>query len=312
MPRVSAANNTPGLDDWRVVANQNFKLAGVDPGSTPGAPGEKGKTENASVELRKRLRLVQDRFTAEKTRSVLVVLQAMDGGGKDGTVKSLYAGMHPVGAEVTSWGVPNEDELAHQFLWRINHRLPAHGKVGIFNRSHYEDVLAVRVRKLKPPSVWQNRYSIINNFELGLVDEGTEVVKIMLHISRQEQANRLQARLDRPDKRWKFRLGDLEDRKLWPSYQRAYDDVLDRTSTTHAPWFVVPADKKWYRDFAVHTIVTSVLETMKPVYPARHDLDGLCVPGAVRIEADTAATATRTTSPEPKRAKKSGIGDDAP
>ena len=297
MPRVSAANTAPGLNDWRVDVGEKFKLAGVDPGSTPSAPGEKGKTENASVELRKRLRAVQDCFTAEKTRSVLVVLQAMDGGGKDGTVKSLYAGMHPVGAEVTSWGVPNEDELAHQFLWRINHRLPAHGKIGIFNRSHYEDVLAVRVRKLKPPSVWENRYSIINNFEQGLVDEGTAVVKIMLHISRQEQANRLQARLDRPDKRWKFRLGDLEDRELWPSYQRAYDDVLEKTSTAHSPWFVVPADKKWYRDFAVLTIVTSVLETMKPIYPARHDLDGISVPGAVRVDADVSNTA------EPKRAK---------
>jgi PPK2 family polyphosphate:nucleotide phosphotransferase len=299
VPRVSAANNTPGLDLWRVEPNINFKLSGVDPGSTPGAPGEKGKTENASVDLRKRLRLVQDRFTAEKTRSVLVVLQAMDGGGKDGTVKSLYGGMHPVGAEVTSWGVPSEDELAHHFLWRITHRLPAHGKIGIFNRSHYEDVLAVRVRKLKAPSVWQKRYTIINNWEEGLVDEGTEVVKIMLHISRQEQANRLQARLDRPDKRWKFRLGDLEDRKLWPSYQRAYDDVLDKTSTAHAPWFVVPADKKWYRDFAVLTIVTSVLETMKPAYPARHDLDAIVVPGAVHEEA------AASDEPPPARAKKS-------
>ena len=299
MPRVSAANNAPGLDLWRVEANKNFKLAGVDPGSTPGAPGEKGKTESASIDLRKRLRLVQDCFTAERTRSVLVVLQAMDGGGKDGTVKSLYAGMHPVGAEVTSWGVPNEDELDHQFLWRITQRLPAHGKIGIFNRSHYEDVLAVRVRKLKPPSVWQNRYSIINNFEAGLVDEGTEVVKIMLHISFQEQANRLQARLDRPDKRWKFHLGDLKDRQLWPNYQRAYDDVLDQTSTPHAPWFVVPADKKWYRDFAVLTIVTAVLETMKPEYPARHDLDGISVPGAVRVEPDATEP---TGSKRPKKA----------
>jgi PPK2 family polyphosphate:nucleotide phosphotransferase len=302
VPRVSAANNAPGLDLWKVDPNENFKLSSVNPGSTPGAPGEKGKTETASADLRKRLRLVQDRFTAEKTRSVLVVLQAMDGGGKDGTVKSLYGGMHPVGAEVTSWGVPNEDELAHHFLWRINHRLPAHGKIGIFNRSHYEDVLAVRVRKLKPPSVWQNRYGTINNWEEGLVDEGTEVVKIMLHISRQEQANRLQARLDRPDKRWKFRLGDLEDRKLWPSYQRAYNDVLDKTSTSHAPWFVVPADKKWYRDFAVLTIVTSILETMKPAYPARHDLDGISVPGAVREVEET-----ETTTPvkrAPKAAKK--------
>ena len=279
---MNAANQAPGLDEWRVEPNKPFKLAGVDPTSTPLAPGERGKTDSASVELRKRLKFEQDTFMAEKSRSVLLVLQAMDGGGKDGTVKSLYAGMHPVGAEVTSWGVPSEEELAHDFLWRIHHRRPERGKIGIFNRSHYEDVLAVRVRKLRPPAVWQKRYDIINSWEEGLVAEGTTVVKVMLHISRQEQANRLQARIDRPEKRWKFRMGDLEDRQLWPAYQRAYDDVLETTSTDHAPWFVVPADKKWYRDFAVLTILTSVLETLKPAYPTRRDLDGLVIPGALR------------------------------
>ncbi len=282
MPVVSAAFLANGLDAWRIRPEQPFKLSGIDPESTPEAPGDRAKTDAASNELRKRLRVVQDRFMAEKERSILLVLQAMDGGGKDGTVKSLYLGMHPVGAEVMSWGVPTEHELAQDFLWRIHHRLPAKGKIGIFNRSHYEDVLAVRVRKLKPPSVWQNRYSIINNFEAGLVTEGTTIIKVMLHISRQEQANRLQARVDRLDKRWKFRLGDLEDRQLWPSYQRAYDDAIEKTSTAHAPWFVVPADKKWYRDFAVLTILTSVLDTLKPDYPPRHDLDGVVIPGAVR------------------------------
>ncbi len=282
MPDVSAAFHANGLDAWRIRPEHPFKLSGIDPASTPEAPGDRAKTDAASNELRKRLRVTQDRFMAEKERSIVLVLQAMDGGGKDGTVKSLYLGMHPVGAEVTSWGVPTEHELAQDFLWRIHQRMPAKGRIGIFNRSHYEDVLAVRVRKLKPPSVWQNRYPIINNFEAGLVDEGTTVVKVMLHISREEQANRLQARVDRLDKRWKFRLGDLEDRELWPSYQRAYDDAIEKTSTTHAPWFVVPADKKWYRDFAVLTILTSVLDTLKPAYPPRHDLDGVVVPGAVR------------------------------
>ena len=281
MPVVSAAFHANGLDAWRIHPEHPSKLSDIDPASTPEAPGERSKTDAASTELRKRLRVVQDQFMAEKERSIVLVLQAMDGGGKDGTVKSLYLGMHPVGAEVTSWGVPTEDELAQDFLWRIHQRMPAKGKIAIFNRSHYEDVLAVRVRKLKPPSVWQNRYSIINNFEAGLVAEGTTVVKVMLHISRQEQANRLQARVDRLDKRWKFRLGDLEDRQLWPSYQRAYDDAIAQTSTAHAPWFVVPADKKWYRDFAVLTILTSVLETLKPAYPPRHDLDGVVVPGAI-------------------------------
>ena len=297
MPAVSAAKQAPGLDAWRVTPGRPFKLAEVDPGSTPQAPDDRSKTDAASMDLRKRLRIVQDCFMAEKSRSLLLVLQAMDGGGKDGTVKSLYAGMHPVGAEVTSWGVPSEDELAHDFLWRIHHRVPAHGKVGIFNRSHYEDVLAVRVRKLRPEQVWENRYNIINNWEAGLVHEGVTVVKVMLHISRQEQANRLQARIDRPDKRWKFRMGDLEDRELWPGYQRAYDDVLDKTSTDHAPWFVVPADKKWYRDFAVLTIVTNVLETLQPVYPARTDLDGIVIPGATRAS-------TEPKAPKPARSSK--------
>lgn len=282
MPVVSAAFHANGLDAWRISPEHPFKLSGIDPASTPEAPGDRAKTDAASNDLRKRLRVVQDRFMAEKERSIVLVLQAMDGGGKDGTVKSLYLGMHPVGAEVTSWGVPTEHELAQDFLWRIHQRMPAKGKIGIFNRSHYEDVLAVRVRKLKPANVWQNRYAVINNFEAGLVAEGTTVVKVMLHISRQEQANRLQARVDRLDKRWKFRLGDLEDRQLWPSYQRAYDDAIEKTSTSHAPWFVVPADKKWYRDFAVLTILTSILDTLEPAYPPRHDLDGVVVPGAIR------------------------------
>ena len=192
------------------------------------------------------------------------------------------SGVNPAGCQVTSFKAPSTEELDHDYLWRHIKALPERGRIGIFNRSHYEDVLAVRVRKLKPPSVWQNRYTTINSFEAGLVAEGTTVVKVMLHISRQEQANRLQARVDRLDKRWKFRLGDLEDRQLWPSYQRAYDDAIEKTSTAHAPWFVVPADKKWYRDFAVLTILTSVLDTLKPAYPSRHDLDGVVVPGAVR------------------------------
>jgi PPK2 family polyphosphate:nucleotide phosphotransferase len=279
---VSAATTARGLDSWRVSSDGPFALSKVDPSSTPNAPDERAATDALTVDLRTKLRALQDRFIAEGTRSVLVVLQAMDGGGKDGTVKGLYAGMHPVGAEVTSWGVPSEDELAHDFLWRIHHRLPSRGKIGLFNRSHYEDVLAVRVRNIAPPAIWQKRYSIINNWEEGLVAEGTTVVKIMLHISRQEQANRLQARIDRPDKRWKFRMGDLEDRKLWPLYQDAYDDMIDKTSTGHAPWFVVPADKKWYRDFAVATILTSVLEEMKPEYPPCPELDGVEIPGAVR------------------------------
>ena len=273
-----------GLDAWRVAPGKKFKLAGVDPASTPDAPppGDKGNErkagENATRRLRERLRELQDRLHAEGSRSVLLVLQAMDTGGKDGTVKSVFFGVNPVAVDVHSFGVPSSEEVAHDFLWRIHNRLPADGRVGIFNRSHYEDVLAVRVRNIAPPEVWQPRFQIINEFERGIVTSGTAVVKVMLHISSEEQRIRLQARIDRPDKRWKFRMGDLEDRKLWDEYQHAYDDAIERTSTEHAPWFVVPADKKWYRDWAVLTIMVAVLEAMAPDYPAHPELDGTIIP----------------------------------
>ena len=273
-----------GLDAWRVPPGKKFKLAAVDPASTPGAPapGEKGSerksAENATRRLREQLRELQDRLHAEGSRSVLLVLQAMDTGGKDGTVKNVFFGVNPVAVDVHSFGVPSEEERAHDFLWRIHNRLPADGRVGIFNRSHYEDVLAVRVRNIAPKEVWEPRFAIINDFERGIVSSGTAIVKVMLHISNEEQRLRLQARIDRPDKRWKYRSGDLEDRRLWDDYIGAYDDAIERTSTEDAPWFVVPADKKWYRDWAVLTIMIAALEAMSPQYPAHPELDGTVIP----------------------------------
>ena len=242
-----------------------------------GDPGDRENTEAASGRLRVRLAELQERLHAESSRAVLLVLQAMDGGGKDGTVKSLFAGMNPMGVEVHGFGVPSDEERDHDFLWRIHSRVPAKGKFGIFNRSHYEDVLVVRVKALVTESVWRPRYEIINNFEAGLVASGVSIVKVMLHISQDEQRQRLQARIDEPDKRWKFRMGDLDDRKLWPAFMDAYDDALGQTSTEHAPWHCVPADKKWYRDWAVLSIVVARLEELDPRFPKHPELDGITV-----------------------------------
>ena len=279
-PRARARTSpavVAGVDTWKT--GPTFRLSSFDPSSTPGAPdGDRNKTERASAELRNRLRDLHGRLIGEKQRSVLVVLQAMDGGGKDGTVKSLYLGLNPADASVQSFTVPSEEELAHDFLWRIHARVPKRGTVGLFNRSHYEDVLAVRVRNIEPKSVWEPRFNAINEFEHVLHSSGSTIVKIMLHISKDQQRERLQARIDRPDKRWKFRTGDLEDRELWIEYQEAYEDAIRRTTTPHAPWYVVPADKKWYRDFATLTILVNTLEAMKPEYPLRPELDGIVVP----------------------------------
>ena len=276
-PARKAPKSLASVATWRVDPGQAAELAKIDAGSTPEAPGDRATTEKASAELIIRLAALQNRLRAEEQRSVLLVLQAMDAGGKDGTVKSVFNGVNPMGMQVSSFNVPNDDELAHDFLWRIHQRTPARGFIGIFNRSHYEDVLAVRVRKLAPEKVWRQRYGLINHFERSLTEAGTSVVKVMLHISLEEQAQRLQERIDDPTKRWKFRLGDLEDRKLWPDYQRAYEDALTETSTEHAPWFVVPANRKWYRNWAVLTILVDILERIDPKFPERPDLDGVRV-----------------------------------
>jgi PPK2 family polyphosphate:nucleotide phosphotransferase len=175
--------------------------------------------------------------------------------------------VNPQGVQVTSFKVPNEEELAHDYLWRIHARLPARGHIGIFNRSYYEDIIAVRARNLAPEEVWQRRYRHVREFERMLSEEGTAIVKVFLHLGFDEQRMRLQARLDEPEKHWKFRLGDLDDRKLWPKYVEAYSDTIRETSTVEAPWYVVPADRKWVRNIAVSTILLHTLETMDPRYP---------------------------------------------
>ncbi|CAN5800023.1 polyphosphate kinase 2 family protein [soil metagenome] len=221
---------------------------------------------------------LQTRLFAEGTRSLLVVLQAMDAGGKDGVLRNVLTGLNPAGVEVTSFGVPTDLELAHDYLWRVHDAGPSRGRIGVFNRSHYEDVLVVRVKHLVPASHWRKRYDHINRFERMLVDEGTAIVKLFLHISSDEQRSRLQDRLDSPDERWKFRLGDLDDRQLWPQYMDAYRDALARTSTAHAPWYVVPGDRKWVRNLAVAHVLRDAIEHLDPQYPEPEaGLDGIVV-----------------------------------
>jgi PPK2 family polyphosphate:nucleotide phosphotransferase len=219
-----------------------------------------------------RLADLQDRLWAEAKRSVLVVLQGIDAAGKDGTINKVMEAFNPQGCPVTSFKVPSAEELAHDYLWRVHRQVPRRGEIGIFNRSHYEDVLVVRVHELVPKSVWSKRYEQINAFERTLSESGTTIVKFFLSIDRDEQRERFQARYDDPTKRWKFSLGDLEERKLWDRYQAAFDEALTRTSTAWAPWYVIPANRKWFRDLAVATILADTLAGLKPAYPAAPDL----------------------------------------
>lgn len=210
---------------------------------------------------------LQNALWAERKRALLVILQGIDTSGKDGTVRAVFNRCGPLGVDVTSFGKPSEEELAHDFLWRIHMAAPKKGVIGVFNRSHYEDVLVVKVRTLAPADVIEQRYEQINAFEKHLTGTGTTVLKFMLNISKDEQRERLQARLDDPEKHWKFNAADLEDRKLWDEYQNAYEVVLDRCSTAHAPWRVVPDDRKWQRNAVIAATVRKALEDMAPAYP---------------------------------------------
>jgi PPK2 family polyphosphate:nucleotide phosphotransferase len=264
---------------WLVPPGAKVDLGARDPADTTGAPGDKKATKATFADLSDTLLGLQERLYAESAQSLLVVLQAMDGGGKDGTIKHAFRGLNPQGVQVTSFTEPTPPELEHDFLWRVHQATPRRGLIGIFNRSHYEDVVVVRVHGLVPEPVWRARYGHIEAFEALLHgDARTRVVKLFLHISREEQAERLRARLEDPAKRWKFRRGDLEERERWDDYMAAYEEAIARTSTEHAPWYVVPADHKWFRNWAVSRIVIETLEEMDPRYPApAEDLDGVVV-----------------------------------
>ncbi|MCU1365323.1 MAG: Polyphosphate:AMP phosphotransferase [Ilumatobacteraceae bacterium] len=210
---------------------------------------------------------LQQRLAAQASHGLLLVLQAIDAAGKDGTVRSVFGPLNAAGVRVTSFKAPTGAELAHDYLWRVHAEAPAKGDIAVWNRSHYEDVLIARVKNLVPEERWHRRYRHIREFERMLADEGTHIVKINLHISNAEQRDRLQARIDDPDKRWKFRLGDLDDRKLWPKYMKAYEAAINETSTASAPWYVVPAEHKWVRNLAVARIVHHTLIQIDPQLP---------------------------------------------
>ena len=247
------------------------KVADIDTDGTPGFTGDKDGSVSLQEERNKRYAELQEMLYANSRegdhRSVLLVLQGMDTAGKGGIVKHVVGQANPQGIRYTSFGVPTEEERAHHYLWRIRNALPPAGHIGVFDRSHYEDVLIVRVHNLVPPEVWGARYDEINAFEHELVDNGTTMVKVAMFVSLGEQKKRLAERLSRPDKYWKYNPGDIDERKLWPSYQEAYQAVLDRTSTDYAPWYVVPCDRKWYCRLAVTELLIEALKDLNLSWP---------------------------------------------
>jgi PPK2 family polyphosphate:nucleotide phosphotransferase len=258
-------------DTHIIKPGSKVKLSDIDPSKTPALSGskaeERAEAERLHAENTEANYQFQRNLWAEDKRSLLVVLQGMDCGGKDGTIRHVFGQLNPQGCRVAGFKKPTSEELDHDFLWRVHKVTPRRGEITIFNRSHYEDVLAVRVLDLIPKDQWELRYDHINDFERTLYENGTRIIKIMLHISKDEQKERLQARLDDETRAWKFSLGDLDTRKLWPEYTKAYEAVLERCSTDHAPWYVVPADKKWYRNWVISSIVRQEFEKMDPEPP---------------------------------------------
>jgi PPK2 family polyphosphate:nucleotide phosphotransferase len=262
-------------DTLRVPAGSDFDLSSVDPEGTPGLSGkkrDKARGREQLVKIGADLATFQEQLYAsakvgDSHERVLLVLQAMDCGGKDGATRRVAGTMNPQGLSITGFGAPTAEELAHDFLWRIHKAVPAAGQIGVFNRSHYEDVLIVRVHDLVPEEIWEARYDRINAFEAALVATGVTMIKVMLHISKDEQRQRLSDRLADPTKYWKYNPADLDERGFWGDYQHAYNAAISRCSTEAAPWYVVPANKKWYRDWAVATILRDTMADMKLSYP---------------------------------------------
>jgi PPK2 family polyphosphate:nucleotide phosphotransferase len=246
-------------------------LASIETDAAPGFDGKKADGKAALVALGPELADLQERLFAEgrkgASRNVLLVLQGMDTSGKGGTVRHTIGLFDPQGVRITSFKTPTEEERAHDFLWRIRRAVPAPGYIGVFDRSHYEDVLVARVRELAPPEEIERRYGAIRDFERELVEGGTTIIKCLLHISAEEQRKRLLARLDDPTKHWKYNPADVDERALWPAYREAYEIALERTNTEQAPWYVIPADKKWYRNLAVGHLLLDALRRLDPQWP---------------------------------------------
>lgn len=266
----------PDFRKHRIQKNDKVNLSKTE---TDGKKIEKDRDacEALFKTVRGELIDLQAKLYAEGKQKLLVIFQAMDAGGKDGTTRSVFEGANPQGVEVTSFKRPTEQELAHDFLWRVHKTVPASGMIGVFNRSHYEDVLVVRVHNIVPETVWQPRYEMINDFEKMLTASGTRIIKFFLHISKNEQKRRFQERLDDPAKRWKFDPADLEKRKVWNGYEKAFEDMLEKCSTRESPWYVVPADQNWYRDLVVASVILETLKEMNPQFPTPPDVTGVWV-----------------------------------
>ena len=255
------------MKKYRVEPDSKVDLSKWDPEDSSEFDGNKEEGRAALAYLNGKLAELQEILYAQHKHKVLIVLQAMDTGGKDGAIRHVFKGINPQAVRVAGFKVPSAKEMDHDYLWRIHQQTPGKGELVIFNRSHYEDVLVVRVHKLVPEEVWQRRYQQINNFEKLLAEEGTTILKFYLHISADEQKERLRARLEDPTKHWKFHPNDLEERQLWKAYMQAYEDALEKTSTKYAPWYIVPANKKWYRDLVVASVILETLKDLKMDYP---------------------------------------------
>ena len=262
---------------YRVEVGAPVQLDQIDTRATGSFPAGKAAGKRLLARLTKQLSKLQEVFYAQGKERLLVVLQAMDTGGKDGTIAHVFGEVNPQGVKVISFKKPTEIELQHDYLWRIHAHTPANGEMVIFNRSHYEDVLIARVHELVPREVWQRRYEHINAFEKMLTDEGVTILKFFLYISKEEQRARLQARIDNPEKHWKFDKSDLAERKRWDEYIAAYEEAIYRTNTDYAPWYIVPGDRKWYRNLVVAQTLVGAVEALQPTYPAAESLQGIVV-----------------------------------
>ena len=264
------------LNKMMVAPGKRANLARRKPDETFGWDKADAKKELSKLIVR--LSELQNRLAAESKQSLLVVLQAMDAAGKDGVVRSIFTGVNPAGVSVTSFKAPTSEELAHDYLWRVHAAMPRRGQIGIFNRSHYEDVLVVRVHNFAPEAQWSKRYRHIREFERMATEEGTRIVKIHLQISLEAQRQREQDRIDTIEKRWKFNKQDLVDRQLWPQFMKAYEDVFSETGTEDAPWYIVPSDRNWVRNLVVAQILVHTLEQMDPHFPpGQPDIEGIVV-----------------------------------
>jgi PPK2 family polyphosphate:nucleotide phosphotransferase len=266
----------PSFDRHLIKPGQKINLRKTE---TDGKAFEndRGRCEKELITFQDKIVSFGEKLYAEERQKLLIIFQAIDGGGKDGTIRSVTQGTNPQWVKVTCFKKPSEEELAHDYLWRIHKAVPPTGKIGIFNRSHYEDVLVVRVHKLVKESVWKVRYSQINAFEEMLAESGTRIIKFFLHISKDEQKQRFQERIDTPEKRWKFDPADLEKRRFWDDYEEAFEDMLEKCSTSHAPWYVIPADQNWYRDCVVAGIIAETLADMAPKFPDPPDVTGVVI-----------------------------------